>query len=104
MAHRVILTAFSRVFNDVINEKSVQILDIKIQGMNHDDIKTIVQFMYLGEVSVAHAGVDKFLRVAKFLERNEETIVEEAPKCQEKSGEYDDTAETIDYEESNAET
>ncbi len=123
--HKIILTAFSGILNDVIKENSVQPLDIKIQGMNHDDIETIVQFMYLGEVSIAHAEVDKFLRAAKFfgvsqlsdqckaniaelntkfsVERNEESLLEEAPKCQEISGEYDDTAETIDYEENNVE-
>ena len=125
MAHKVILAAFSKVLNAVIKENSVQTLDIKIHGMNNDDIQTILQFMYLGQVSVAHAGVDKFLRIAKFLgvsqlsdqckadivelnrefsvKRNDETILEKAPKCQEISGEYDDTVESIDYEESNVE-
>ena len=60
MGHKVILTAFSNVLNDFINENSFQTLDIKIQGMNNDDIQTIIQFMYLGQVSVAHAGVNKF--------------------------------------------
>ena len=46
MGHIVILTAFSGILNDVIKENSVQPLDIKIQGMNHDVIETIVQFTY----------------------------------------------------------
>ena len=44
MGHKVILAAFSRVLNDVIKLNSVQTLDIKIQGINHDEIETIVQF------------------------------------------------------------
>ena len=67
MAHRVILAAFSSVFNDVMQNNTVQTLNIKIRGMDYCDIQTIVQFMYLGEASVAHSGVDKFLRAAKFL-------------------------------------
>ena len=67
MAHRVILAAFSSVFNDLIQKNIAQTLNITIRGMDYHDIQTIVQFMYLGKASVAHAGVDKFLRAAKFL-------------------------------------
>ena len=129
MGHKVVLAAFSKVLNDVIKENSVQTLDIKIHGINHDEIKTIVQFMYLGEASVAHSGVDKFLRIAKFLgvsqlsdqckadvfelnkefsvnshvEMNEETMAEEAPEAQGISRDDDDSDEATDYEESNVE-
>ena len=129
MAHKVILAAFSKVLNAVIKENSVQILDIKIQGMNRDAIETIVKFMYLGEASVAHAGVNKFLRIAKFLgvsqlsdqckadinelneefsieshvEMYQEIISEEAPEVQGISRDGNDTDEAIDDEESTVE-
>ncbi len=64
-AHKVILSAFSRVLKHLIKEEYEPVMDIKIRGMNNNDIKKIIQFMYLGKVSVAHAGVDKFLRTAK---------------------------------------
>ena len=67
MAHRVILAAFSSVFNAVMQNNTVQTLNIKVRGMDYQDIQTIIQFMYQGEASVAHSGVDKFLRAAKFL-------------------------------------
>ena len=67
-AHKVILSAFSRVLKHLIKEKYEPVMEIKIQGMNNNDIERIIQFMYLGKVSVAHAGVDKFLRTAKFLD------------------------------------
>ena len=39
----------------------------KVCQIKDNDIEKIIQFIYLGEVSVTHAGVDKFLRTAKFL-------------------------------------
>ena len=97
--------------------------------MTHQDIQTIVQFIYLGEASVAHAGVEKFLRAAKFLgvsqlsdqckadivelnrefsvdghvEMNDETISEEAPEAQGISRDDDNSDEATDCEESNVE-
>ena len=67
MGHRVILAAFSRTLNDFIEENSAPTLEIRIKGMNYHDLERIIQFMYLGEASVAHAETDKFLRTAKFL-------------------------------------
>ena len=67
MGHRVILAAFSRTLNDFIEENSAPTLEIRIQGMNYHDLERIIQFMYLGEASVAHAETDKFLRTGKFL-------------------------------------
>ena len=130
MGHRVILAAFSTALNNVIEKTGAPTLDIRIQGMNCHDLERIIQFIYLGEVSVSHAGVDKFLRTAKFLgvsqlsdqcktdildlnedfsvdenvEKNEETVLEETPKGQGTFGDYNDKSDiVINHEESNAE-
>ena len=66
-AHKIILAAFSGVLNRIVRKENGNSSEIQLHGMNHHDIEKIVQFMYLGEASVAHAGVDKFLRTAKFL-------------------------------------
>ena len=66
-AHKVILAAFSRVLKHFIKEEDGPNMDVRITGMTHHDIDKIIQFIYLGEVSVSHAGVNKFLRTAKFL-------------------------------------
>ena len=66
-AHKVILAAFSRVMKQLIKEENDPVMDIKVQGMKYNDIEKIIQFMYIGKVSIAHGGVDKFLRTAKFL-------------------------------------
>ena len=58
MGHRVILEAFSRTLNDFIEENSAPTLEIRIQGMNYHDLERIIQFMYLGEASVAHAETE----------------------------------------------
>ena len=66
-AHKVILAAFSEVLKRIIQKENGKSSEIQLHGMNHHDIENIVQFMYLGQASVAHADVDKFLRTAKFL-------------------------------------
>ena len=65
-AHRIVLSAFSNVIEKKILEKQ-EGDEIKIQGMNQQDLESILQFMYLGQVSVPHSRVEGFLRRAKFL-------------------------------------
>ena len=46
---------------------SVQNPAIYLRGVRHEDIKNILEFMYLGEVSVAQEDLDSFLSVAQDL-------------------------------------
>ena len=66
-AHRIVLSAFSRNLKGFVKQLDEGKFEIMMQGMDHEDIESLLQFMYLGEVSIAHAGVEKFLRTAKFL-------------------------------------
>ena len=66
-AHRIVLSAFSRNLKGFVKQLVEGKFEIMMQGMDHEDIESLLQFMYLGEVSIAHAGVEKFLRTAKFL-------------------------------------
>ena len=66
-AHRIILSAFSRNLKGIVKQLNEGENEIVLRGMDHKDIESLLQFMYLGEVSIAHASVDKFLRTAKFL-------------------------------------
>ena len=40
---------------------------IYLRGVRHEDIKNILEFMYLGEVNIAHEDLDSFLAVAQDL-------------------------------------
>lgn len=46
---------------------SVQNPAIYLRGVRHEDIKNILEFMYLGEVSVSQEDLDSFLSVAQDL-------------------------------------
>ena len=56
------------MFRHIIKRLStVQNPAIYLRGVRHEDIKNILEFMYLGEVSVAQEDLDSFLSVAQDL-------------------------------------
>jgi len=66
--HKLILGACSPHFRHIIKRLStVQNPAIYLRGVRHEDIKNILEFMYLGEVSVAQEDLDSFLSVAQDL-------------------------------------
>ena len=59
---------FEFFFRHIIKRLStVQNPAIYLRGVRHEDIKNILEFMYLGEVSVAQEDLDSFLSVAQDL-------------------------------------
>ena len=40
---------------------------IYLRGIRHEDIKNIIEFIYLGQVNVAHDELDSFLAAAEDL-------------------------------------
>ena len=78
-AHKNILSACSPVFKDIFetdqNPKSV----IYLRGINSSEMESIVQFMYLGEVSFFEDKIQDLLSVARNLQIKQlcETNVEE---------------------------
>jgi len=66
--HKLILGACSPHFRAIIKRLSaIQNPAIYLRGVRHEDIKNILEFMYLGEVSVSQADLDSFLSVAQDL-------------------------------------
>jgi len=72
-AHRLVLSACSQVFRDVICRKSQlggnhhqQV--IYLRGVNSRDLKFILSFMYQGEVSIAQDHLNSFLALAEDLQ------------------------------------
>jgi len=66
--HKLILGACSPHFRNIIRRLSaVQNPAIYLRGVRHEDIKNILEFMYLGMVNVAQEDLDSFLSVAQDL-------------------------------------
>ena len=68
-AHRNILSACSPIFRDILqvspkNNHPV----IYLRGIQHSDLESILQFIYLGETSINQDRIDDFLLTAKDLE------------------------------------
>lgn len=66
--HKLVLGACSPHLRQIIKRlSSVQNPAIYLRGVRHEDIKNILEFMYLGEVNVSHEDLDSFLAVAQDL-------------------------------------
>lgn len=68
-AHKVILSAYSTVFKDMLREhanKSDPFIFLK--GVEFQDLAAMLDFMYHGEVSVKQSSLNSFLAVAKELQ------------------------------------
>ena len=80
MAHKVILSACSPFFRNILRRNSHQHPLLYLKGVKHRDLLAILNFMYQGEVSVAQEELNIFLSVAedlrvKGLTQNQESSV-----------------------------
>ena len=67
-AHRIVLNACSSVFKKIIDNNPSQHPLIYLRGIQHQEMESILQFMYLGEGKFYHQRMTEFLRVAADLE------------------------------------
>ena len=65
-AHKFILSACSSVFQALL-VNNPQNPFIYLRGMNHQEVESILQFIYLGEATFSPNRVDNFLEAAKDL-------------------------------------
>ena len=90
-AHRVILAASSPFFKNILkNNKQSPHLLIYMRGLKSEDLKAILDFLYIGEATVRKENLDDFLEVASELkiaglmrqeiEKGSSGNSEEAPK------------------------
>merc|ERR1712133_314175 len=70
-AHKIVLSACSTVFKSIINDLPQNSSVIYLRGIQHQEMESILQFMYLGEVTLSHKTMKEFLEVAKNLEIKE---------------------------------
>ena len=66
-AHKLILSASSTVFKELLSKNSHQHPIIFMNGIDFDHLNSLVKFIYLGQVEVCQDKLDNFLAVAEEL-------------------------------------
>ena len=66
-AHKVILSACSPFFRNVLRNNPHAHPLIYLRGMKYSDLESVLNFMYHGEVNVAQEELNSFLSVAEDL-------------------------------------
>ena len=67
-AHKVILSACSSFFRSVLKKNPHQHPLLYLKGVRYEDITSVLNFMYHGEVNVAQEDLNSFLSVAEDLQ------------------------------------
>ena len=67
-AHKLILSACSPWFRSVLRRSSHQHPLVYLKGIKQQEMMSVIQFMYCGEVSVAQEDLNTFLAVAEELQ------------------------------------
>jgi len=67
-AHKVIISACSAFFRKVLKKNPHQSPLLYLKGVRFNDLQSIMQFMYHGEVNVAQEDLNSFLAVAEDLQ------------------------------------
>merc|ERR1719318_1762749 len=66
-AHKVVLSAFSPIFKDILVNNPQDNPVIYLRGVEHPHLKAIINYIYLGETKVGLENVTEFLNVASDL-------------------------------------
>jgi len=66
-AHKVILSAASPFFKNILRKNKHAHPFIYLNGVKPKDMKNLIDFMYNGEATVSHEDLDKFMAVANDL-------------------------------------
>ena len=67
-AHKVILSACSPFFRSILKKNPHQHPLLYLKGVKYEDIVSVLNFMYHGEVNVAQEELNSFLAVAEDLQ------------------------------------
>lgn len=67
-AHKVILSACSPFFRQVLRRHRHQHPLLYLHGFTFSDLQSVLSFMYLGEVSIAQDQLNSFLAIAEELQ------------------------------------
>ena len=91
-AHKIVLSACSSVFKNILSSLPQNSSVIYFKGIQHQEMESILEFMYLGVATLHQERMNEFLNVAKNLEIKEINIDEKSGK----SITLDETEITID--------
>ena len=67
-AHKIVLSAFSPVLGNILLNNPHPHPLLYLKGVKHREMQSMLQFMYLGEVSILQEGITQFIDVAKELQ------------------------------------
>jgi len=70
-AHKIVLSACSSVFKSIINDLPQNSSVIYLRGIQHQEMESVLEFMYLGVATFYQERMNEFLNVAKSLEVKE---------------------------------
>ena len=71
-AHKIVLSAFSPVMKDIIDNYGQEKKPIiYLKGIQHQEIESLLEFIYLGEATFYLGRINEFLDVAKHFEFEE---------------------------------
>ena len=70
-AHKIVLSACSSVFKGIVNDLPQNNSVIYLKGIQHQEMESILEFMYLGAATFYQERMNEFLNVAKNLEIKE---------------------------------
>ena len=67
-AHKIVLSACSSVFKDIINNLPETCSVIYLRGIQHQEMDSILEFMYLGVATFYQERLNEFLSASRSLE------------------------------------
>ena len=67
-AHKIVLSASSQMFKNIINENPTLSPIIYLRGIESHELESILQFLYLGQATFYKDKINDFLNAAKNLE------------------------------------
>ena len=70
-AHKIVLSACSSVFQSIIHDLPPNSSVIYLRGIQHQEMESILEFMYLGVATFYQERMNEFLNVAKNLDIKE---------------------------------
>ena len=98
-AHKIVLSACSSVFKSIINDLPQNSSVIYLRGIQHQEMESILEFMYLGIATFYQERLNEFLNVAKNLEIKVISKDVEFDEEGAKSEEPDDITSNVKYDE-----
>ena len=99
-AHKVILSACSPFFRNILRKNPHQHPLLYMKGVKYQEMLAVLNFMYMGEVNVAQEDLNSFLAVAEDLRVKGLTQGEGAPDNKSKDGVNKDREPAREYKSS----